>query len=151
MNIFSKFFHKNQARLKVLLPSEEWIEVPESGKSYRFARKDHVHEELLEIYLILYKKGLVPKPSLDGLIELVQGEGKKRNLKDLQRIESGTCAFGTYASNIFFTPKGMYLKIWYLSNGKDFIYATYGTYIRPNGHLDWDLKDIVLRATINYS
>lgn len=149
MKLFNKFFSKPPSRLHVQLPNNQWIDVSKPEDPYRFARKDHLQEELLEIYLMLYKKGSLPNPSTADLIKLVQREGEKKELKDLQRIESGNCQFGTYASNIFFSKEGNYVKLWYLSNGRDFMYVTYRTTMRPNAQLDGELKSIVLNCTIS--
>jgi hypothetical protein len=148
MNLLNKLFTKTEPQLSITLPSKEWIEVSQVGDPYRFARKEHLQEELLEMFVVLYKKGQVPNPSIEDLIKLVQGEGKNKDLQDLQRIESGTCPFGTYSSNIFFSKEGSYVKIWYLSNGKDFIYVTFETKVRPNAQLDGELKSIVLSVII---
>jgi hypothetical protein len=147
MKFLNKLFSKPQPRLHVQLPNKQWIDVSKSQDFYRFTRKDHLQEEVLEIYLMLYKKGPPPNPSAVDLIKLVQKEGEKKELKDLQRIESGKCPFGIYASNIFFSKKDGYIKLWYLSNGRDFIYATYQTTVKPNSQLDGELKFIVLNCT----
>jgi hypothetical protein len=61
----------------------------------------------------------------------------------LTETEFGECALGQYGTAKFYSEDFQYIQCWYLSNGKDFIYAEYHNYLIPEDEELQELHQIV--------
>src|SRR5262249_381520 len=77
------------------------------------------------------KSGKVPNPSTKDLIELAQAHGERHNVGKLVETLSGACDMGNYGSAVFRSTEYPRIQIWYLSNGRDFVLATYVCTAQP--------------------
>jgi hypothetical protein len=94
---------------------------PDGGPT--FARKNS--ENFLQISWSVYQGGVAPNPSVEDLIRISCVLGEKFNNGLLLESQSGLCDFGRYGTCVFRSPEYPRIQVWTISNGKDFIFATY--------------------------
>ena len=115
-----------ERNLKVsLLPN--WADVSDKNPDgpLTYVRSSSGLANPLQISYSLYKGGKIPNPSDEQLVELAKGLESVLGDCKLVSTSYGKCDFGKYGSAVFSSEGTPYTKSWYLSNGKDFIRATF--------------------------
>lgn len=85
-----------------------------------------------------YKGGPEPRPSEADLIELAVGFGEEHGWGKLTNSTSGKCVMGAFGTAAFrrtkSTPRRVpeYCQVWFLSNGLDFVFATFIAMQKPD-------------------
>lgn len=112
-------------RLQVqLLPN--WARMDNPDGPATFYRTDSEDSGALQVSLYAeYAGGKIPNPSVDDLIELAQGHGERHEAGELVETSGGTCGLGVYGSAVFRSAEYPYFRLWYISNGRDFVLATH--------------------------
>ena len=72
-----------------------------------------------------YKSGPEPNPTGDALIDFARQLGERNRFGEVVDTLSGLCALGTFGSAVFKSTENPLAQIWYLSDGRDFVLATY--------------------------
>ncbi len=86
-----------------------------------------------------YTKGPEPHLSEADLMELANGFGQRNNWGELANSSSGKCIMGSFGTASFRRTKSMppdtpeYCQVWFLSNGLDFVFATFIAMQPPDG------------------
>lgn len=102
----------------------------------------------LQISYALYKNGKVPNLGYDELLKMCMDFGAKFEYGNCLGRCYGECAFGKYASAIFKVNDFPWYQIWHLSNGKDFIFATYICEDKPDDIVLEEAHEIVVNLDI---
>ncbi len=98
---------------------------------------------VLQISTAEFLSGRIPNPSLSDLIELSKNIGLKNEFGALQNEMSGKCDYGIFGYAQFSNPQFPYTSIWHVSDGRNFIFATFICSTVPNQqHID-HVKDIL--------
>lgn len=79
----------------------------------------------LQVSHARYTGGEIPNPSDADLIEFAKAARRVSDGCELVNTESGTCDFGRFGSALFRSPEFPRVQSWCISNGRDFIFATY--------------------------
>jgi hypothetical protein len=107
-------------RLKLLFPPGwEPIDNPEGGPTY--CRCDS-EGGVFQVSTIFYKSGVVPNPSQSDLVDLART--KVHPDFRVAETSSGTCALGQFGLART-ESHDMLMWLWYITNGRDFVIATY--------------------------
>lgn len=118
-------------RLRVRLLAN-WAQDVNSDGPATFYRTDSDDSGALQVSLYAeYTGGKHPNPSLDDLIELAQGHGRRHDVGQVICTDSGACDLGSYGTVVFRSAEYPRIQFWYLSNGRDFVLATYVCTIEP--------------------
>ena|ERR1700761_2710810 len=72
-----------------------------------------------------------PNPTLEELVNLSRKVGQRYELGEVQNKTSGKCRYGTFGSAQFSNAEFPHSSVWHISNGKDFILATFISPIDP--------------------
>ncbi|HYV38835.1 MAG TPA: hypothetical protein VE988_24340, partial [Gemmataceae bacterium] len=78
-----------------------------------------------------YNGGPEPHPSEADLVELALGFGESNQFGKIIGSSSGKCVMGTYGTAVFnrsdseSSDEPEYSQVWFLSNGLDFVFATF--------------------------
>ncbi len=96
------------------------------------------------ILQLTYLKGGPPNPDFKQLISLSERVGINNFLGEIVERESGKCNFGQFGSVVVSNPHFSHLIVWHLSDGKDYVLATFICGNPPQrGEID-DAKAIIL-------
>jgi hypothetical protein len=98
---------------------------------------------VLQISTAEFLSGKIPNPDLSDLIDLSRNIGLKNGFGDLQNEVSGNCIYGTFGYVEFSNPRFPYTSIWHISDGENFIFATFICSIVPNREHVEDVKNIL--------
>jgi hypothetical protein len=98
---------------------------------------------VLQISTAEYLSGAVPNPSLTDLVYLSKNLGLKNNFGTLQSEVSGNCTYGIFGCVQFSSPEFPHISIWHLSDGKNFIFATFICSTHPAQKQVNDVKAIL--------
>jgi len=98
---------------------------------------------VLQISTAEYLSGKLPKPSLADLVDLSKNIGLKNEFGDLQNEISGECSYGIFGSAQFSNPQFPHASIWHISDGKNFIFATFICSKVPDQKQVNDVKNIL--------
>jgi hypothetical protein len=113
-------------RLKVhLLPGWRQYEQQRPSAPSTFIRAERPCGVLQVSVYAVYQRGPKPRPTEEQLIELAQGHAERHHAGELEEVQSGTCVIGTWGSAVFRSEDNPRIQVWYVSNGCDFILATY--------------------------
>ncbi len=98
---------------------------------------------VLQISTAEFLSGKMPNPGVADLIELSKNIGLKNEFGDLQNEISGKCDYGMFGYAQFSNSRFPYTSIWHITDGQNFIFATFICSTVPNQeHID-DVKDIL--------
>lgn len=98
---------------------------------------------VLQISTAEFLTGKFPNPSLADLIDLSRNVGLKNEFGRLENEESGNCKYGIFGNVQFSRPDLPHISIWHLSDGKDFVFATFiRTSLPDQEHIN-EVKDIL--------
>jgi hypothetical protein len=136
---------------EIIVPlPEAWLDVSKRNsngpstyvrKEFKSNLKNH-----LQFSLTNYGSGKIPNPSKKDLVTLARNSGLKANFGEITKINSGTCKFGIFGTAIFRSMENPITQVWYLSNGKDFILASYICQEAPRIFELQEVENIVLNA-----
>jgi hypothetical protein len=96
-----------------------------------------------------YKRGEQPRPSKADLIKFAVEFGRSHQFGQLISSRSGACMMGAFGTAIFQRTNAMapeapaYFQVWFISNGLDFVFATFVAMTKPQ---DRELADAQLIA-----
>jgi len=80
---------------------------------------------VLQISIAQYVSGKKPNPDFTDLISLSEKIGLKNNFGQITHKVADNCKYGKYGKVEFAGSAFPYIAVWHLSNGKDFIFATF--------------------------
>ena len=113
-----------------LEPPREWENVTEEGSStFSFSKADGVGA--LQFSVGLYQRGVDPEVSINDLREMILDFSSKRGLgvgSDLVMREEPTMLIGQSHST-----RGRFLRVWYVSDGRNVALATYNCSLEDIG------------------
>jgi hypothetical protein len=136
--------------LQVTLPAgwrDYTDEVP--GGLTTFMRDHGAPRGVLQLSVTLYKRGKVPNPSEADLMSFAQAMAVRQKHPKLVESYGGACALGTLGTAIFHTDDFPRFQVWFLSNGQDFILATYICDQEPEPAEVAEAQAIVENATLS--
>src|SRR5258708_25705778 len=87
---------------------------------------------VLQISTAEYISGQTPNPNFLDLINLSKNVGLKNEFGIPCHEESGNCEYGKYGFVEFSRPDFPYIAVWLLSDGKNFIFATFICAAQPD-------------------
>jgi hypothetical protein len=132
-------------KLRIWLP-DEWSNIldqnPEGPLTMRWNDADATG--VFQLSTAEYRGGPEPRPSGADLIELAVGFGQKHEWGQLISSSSGKCVMGAFGTAAFKPTESMqsdtptYCQAWFLSNGLDFVFATFFAMQEPQ---DRELSD----------
>ncbi len=98
---------------------------------------------VLQISMAEYAGGEVPEPSQADLVVMAKDVGFANQFGELTNEESGHCSYGLYGCAEFSGAEFSYSSIWYLSDGKNFVFATFISSAPPGAKLIQDVKNVL--------
>lgn len=106
---------------------EGWIDVSEENPDGppTFINENIDDSGVLKISTAEYVSGEIPNPSPADLVDLSKGVGFENEFGKLESEESGSCGYGIFGYAQFSRPDFRYISVWHLSDGKNFIFATF--------------------------
>jgi hypothetical protein len=74
-----------------------------------------------------HKAGAIPNPSEKDLVKMSRefGSGTDTNLGEVVESYGGNCTFGKFGTTVYRSKEFPRSQVWYLSNGRDFIFVTH--------------------------
>jgi len=108
-----------------------------------FLRHDSKESGVIQISVVSYKNGEIPNPSCKDLVELAKKTGENIPAGDVIETLSGNCTFGIYGTAIFKSEEFHRTQVWYLSDGYNFILATYICTATPEAEEISEAQDII--------
>jgi len=135
---------KRLKNLSLKLP-DGWKDVSEDNPNGppTFINDTIDNSGILQISTAEFLSGRIPNPSLSDLIDLSKNVGLKNGFGDLQNEVSGHCDYGTFGYAQFSNSESPYTSIWHISDGQNFIFATFICSIAPSQkHID-DVENIL--------
>jgi hypothetical protein len=131
--------------LQVTLPPSWRDYTDESPGGLTTFMRDH---GILQLSVTLYKRGRIPNPSEADLMSFAQAMAVRQKHPQLVESHGGTCALGKLGTAVFRTDDFPRFQVWFLSNGKDFILATYICDQEPDEAEVAEAQAIVENATL---
>jgi len=99
---------------------------------------------VLQISTADFLAGSSPNPSLADLVDLSRTVGLKNEFGSPQNEDSGNCEFGTFGCVQFSGSEFPHISVWHLSDGKNFVFATFiCTELPDREHIN-EVKSIVI-------
>jgi hypothetical protein len=95
-----------------------------------------------------YTGGKVPNPTMADLEKFSCDAGKEQGWGEVVESSSGNCTFGIFGTTVFRSPELSRSQIWWLSNGKDFIFATHICPEQPDPVEVQEVQEIVRMLTV---
>lgn len=145
----------HQHNTKVTLP-KNWIFLSnrEFADSLSFVNLKNTESGVLQLSITKYKSGSVPNPTFKDLSNLVKKQADNAGLYNIKYQDYGKCNFGIYGRIDYSNNEIPFFSIWQLTNGKDFIMATYINYSEFNpvecGVISNIIKSISENKTNNF-
>lgn len=117
---------KRLKSLNITLP-DNWkdISVDNPNGPPTFIDETIENSGVLQISVVEFLSGTIPNPIPSDLIELSKNTGLKKSAGNLQHEESGKCNYGIYGYAQYSNPQFPYAAIWHISDGRNFIFATF--------------------------
>jgi hypothetical protein len=141
---------KRLSKLSIKFP-EGWknisIENPDGPPT--FVNEKVEESGVLQISTAEYLAGKIPNPSLADLVDLSKKVGLKNEFGSLENEESGKCDYGTFGTAQFSGPDFPHSSIWHLSDGKNFVFATFICTNFPDQQLIDEVKGILISIKKN--
>ena len=98
---------------------------------------------VLQISTAEFIGGQKPNPNFSDLINLSKNIGLKNEFGIVRHEESGNCGYGKYGFVEFSRSDFPYIAVWHLSDGKNFIIATFICATQPNPKQIGDVRNIL--------
>jgi hypothetical protein len=132
-------------RFKIFAPTW-WEDVSNSNPEGPYTIVDGRLDEpgVLQFSTAEYIRGLKPNPTYEDLIEMSEKVGIKNDFGRVTHRSSGNCKLGKYGVVEFSSDKFPYISVWHLSNGKDFVLATFICSKNPEPSEIRDVKEILV-------
>ena len=117
-------------KLKIWLP-DDWATIENPDGPLTMSWQDPDAKGAFQLSTAEYRGGAEPRPSETDLIKLAVGFGEQHNWGELTSSSSGKCAMGVFGAAAFRRRKSMpaaapeHCQVWFLSNGLDFVFATF--------------------------
>jgi|GEM_PF-1563556 len=143
---------KRLKNLEIRLP-DNWNDISEDNPNGppTFIDDTIDNSGVLQISTAEFLSGKIPNPGLSDLSELSKNMGVKNNFGELQNEISGKCDYGIFGYAQFSNPQFPYASIWHISDGQNFIFATFICSIAPDQkHVD-DVFNILISIKRNDS
>jgi hypothetical protein len=126
-------------KLEVWLP-DDWIDISAENPDGPTTVCWNVPEAsgAFQLSTAEYRGGAEPRPTEEDLIALAIEFGEQRGLGHMAHSFSGKCVMGVFGAAVFLRTNEMssdepaYQQIWYLSNGLDFVLATFVAMLEPD-------------------
>lgn len=136
--------------LKITLP-QDWIDASDQNPDGppTFINESYEAPGILQISKADFIRGKVPNPSYEDLISLSENIGSKNEFGNITNRESGVCSFGKFGVVEFSGDRFPFSCIWHLSDGKDFIFATFICSEQPSVKEIDDARKIILTIRHN--
>src|SRR5688572_18678978 len=129
-----------------------WLDIsqqnPEGPSTYIRQEYEKSLLNYLQFSLANYVKGKIPNPTESDLITLAKKSGMKAGFGLITKTDSGNCKFGKFGTAAFTSEQYITAQVWYLSNGKDFILASYLCSKDPSEIELQEVKNIVMNVFI---
>ena len=124
---------KRLKNLDIKLPNN-WKEISEDNPNGPPTFIDYTIDNsgILQISTAEFLSGKIANPSPTDLIDLSKNIGLKNGFGDLQEENSGNCGYGTFGCAHFSNSRFPYSSIWHISDGQNFIFATFICSTSPN-------------------
>ncbi|SHH09600.1 hypothetical protein [Massilia sp. CF038] len=118
---------RSELRLSlVLAPNWEDISSGNPDGPATFAPADSDCDAALQISIHAeYTGGVIPDPTPAQLVTLAERVIERNGEADIRGRATGECAIGTYGTVLASTDEAAWFQIWFLSNGKDFVLASF--------------------------
>lgn len=116
-------------QLRIELP-DDWADISDQNPDgpVTFVWDDEEAQGALQISTAEYASGKTPAPTEQSLVQFVTDFGLTHQWGDLAHVGSGRCTMGLYGTAIF-RGNGKespgYCQLWMISNGSDFVFATF--------------------------
>ena len=117
---------EKKAKLKIELMNS-WQDISDENPEgpATFVSSDREDAGVLQVSIqALYKSGEIPNPTHNELIRLSEGIALNQQAEIIKSYW-GDCGFGKFGSVVSRLPEVGRMQIWTLSNGRDFVLATY--------------------------
>ncbi len=135
------------SRLQIQLP-DNWFLQPQTTGPVTLLRDAPDPAGSLQVSIYAeYTGGAIPAPTDQQLVDLAKKHGQRHGAGELVETNSGTCKLGMFGTAIFHDPEFPFIQFWYLSNGYDFVLATFVCEIQPGVSERKEAEQIV--AAIN--
>jgi hypothetical protein len=135
---------KRLKKLRIDFP-DGWVDIsgenPEGPPTFVNEQVDD--SGVLQISMAEYVGGEVPDPSQADLVVMAKEAGFTNQFGELTNEESGHCNYGIYGCAEFSGAEFSYAAIWYLSDGRNFVFATFISSAPPGPKLIQDVKDVL--------
>jgi hypothetical protein len=124
-------------KLKIWLP-DDWANVENPDGLLTMCWQDPAATGAFQLSTAEYTEGTEPRPSETDLIELAVGFGTRHSWGESTSSFSGKCVMGTFGTAAFRRANSMpadapeYCQVWFLSNGLDFVFATFIAMQKPD-------------------
>jgi len=125
-------------KLKIWLP-DDWATIENPDGPLTMCWQAPEATGAFQVSTAEYTKGPEPRPTENDLIKLAVGFGHQHNWGELTNSFSGKCVMGSFGTALFQRTNSMpteasaYCQVWFLSNGLDFVLATFITMEQPDG------------------
>jgi hypothetical protein len=124
-------------KLKIWLP-DDWAHVENPDGPFTMCWQAPEATGAFQISTAEYTEGPEPRPSETDLIELAIGFGEENNFGEMTGSSRGKSVMGSFGTAAFRRTKSMppdapvYCQVWFLSNGLDFVFATFIATQKPD-------------------
>jgi hypothetical protein len=133
-------------RLKVKLFTG-WVEIKSTNTAATFHRNQS--ENLLQFSWAEYRgKQPLRKVSTDELKQTATKFGQKNGFGEFVESDGGSCTFGNFGTAVFRSATHPRIQVWFVTDGTDYILATYICSKEPDQVEVQETKDIVSMATL---
>ena len=132
-------------KLRIDFP-EGWVDISDEnpGGPPAFINEQVDDPGVLQISAVEYSGGELPDPSTADLITMAKNVGAKNQFGAVMREESGECNYGIYSYVEFSSKEFPYVAVWYLSDGKNFVFATFICGTIPEAKHIEDVRHILM-------
>lgn len=133
-----------QKKIKIRLPNN-WEDISNRNGNGppTFIIGNKNEPGVLQISFVEYTGGVKPNPDFNDLLILSENIGQKNEFGQVTGKSSGPCKFGKYGTVEFTGTDFPYISVWHLSNGKDFVFATFICSQNPTAAELTDVKTII--------
>jgi hypothetical protein len=110
-------------RLKIELP-EGWTQRKTRDCPTTFCRQ--TSSNVFQVSWAEYRgKKSLPNATPDSLKAMAMNLGEKSGFGSVVESGGGPCGYGTFGSVVFRNPQHPRVQVWFISDGRDYIMATY--------------------------
>lgn len=122
---------KRLNKLKIKLP-DNWTQMDNPEGPPTFIDESLDEPGVLQISFAEFIEGAKPNPTKLDLINLSETLGNNSNFGSITTKESGDCVYGTFGRVNFTSDDYPLISVWHISNGENFVFATFICSSKPN-------------------